>query len=62
MCLWRENIVSIRRENIVHEIDGAEYIVVVKERENARETLINKVKSVLIKDLSVEARSEGETL
>ncbi len=51
-----------KQYNYVHEIDGAEYVVVVKERENARETLINKIKSVLIKDLSVEARSEGETL
>ena len=41
---------------------GTEYTVIVNESDTARETVNNKLKKILLKDLSVKVRSEGENL
>lgn len=41
---------------------GTEYTVIISESDTAKETVSNKLKKILLKDLSVKVRSEGENL
>ncbi len=41
---------------------GIEFTIVVAESQAAKESITNKLKSVLLKDLSDKVRSEGENL
>ncbi|MCD8372823.1 MAG: hypothetical protein LUD27_05945 [Clostridia bacterium] len=41
---------------------GIEFTVIVRQGENARETVAKKLEHVLLKDLSDEVRSKGEAV